>query len=121
MRIIKAIKPLLYEGNPIQSDQWVVIFDITEDGDLTQRIPRYINILNQKVVTEWKKAQSFVFCNGEGHIKRDYIQLKDANSLHQHYKELRNLNNKQVTSIEASETAHKTVEMSAANPYKDNS
>lgn len=48
---IKAIKPLLYEGTPIQSDQWVIIFDITEDSKLTQQIPRYINILDQKFVT----------------------------------------------------------------------
>ncbi|CAG8490778.1 16584_t:CDS:2 [Gigaspora margarita] len=46
---------------------------------------------------------------------------KMANSLRQHYKELQNLKNKQVTSKEASETAHKIVEISAANPYKDNS
>ncbi|CAG8484219.1 34814_t:CDS:2 [Gigaspora margarita] len=42
-------------------------------------------------------------------------------NLYQHYKELQNLKNKQVTSKEESETAHKTVEISAANPYKDNS
>ena len=98
---IKAIKPLLYEGTPIQSDQWVIIFDITEDSKLTQRIPRYINILDQKVVTEWKEAPKLCFfCDGEGHIKRDCNQLKEANNLSRQYKEFKELKNKQVTKEE---------------------
>ncbi|CAG8590234.1 8561_t:CDS:2, partial [Cetraspora pellucida] len=45
---IMAIKPLLYEGTPIQSDQWGIIFDITEDAKLAERMPRYVNIIDQK-------------------------------------------------------------------------
>ncbi|RIB13103.1 hypothetical protein C2G38_2198781 [Gigaspora rosea] len=34
---IKAIKPLLYEGTPIQLDQWVIIFDITKFKELKHK------------------------------------------------------------------------------------
>ncbi|CAG8525247.1 26764_t:CDS:2, partial [Dentiscutata erythropus] len=84
---MKKDQPLLYESTPIQSDQWVVIFDITNDANLTLRIPRYINIMDQKVTTEWKEAPKLCyFCDGEGHLKRDCEQLKEANKLNQHYK-----------------------------------
>ncbi|RIB16455.1 hypothetical protein C2G38_2038568 [Gigaspora rosea] len=119
---IKAIKPLLYKGTPIQSDQWVVIFDITEDSDLTQQIPRYINIMDQKVVIEWKEAPKLCFfCDGEGHIKRDCRQLRNANNLRQNYKEFKELKNKQVLREGTLENAQKTVKEKKENPYTDSS
>ena len=89
---IMAIKSLLYEETPIQSDQWVVIFDATEDYCLTSRIPRFVSIMDQKVVTEWKEAPKLCFfCDGEGHIKKDCAQFKEANKLNRYYKEFREL------------------------------
>ncbi|CAG8507727.1 2306_t:CDS:2 [Cetraspora pellucida] len=45
---IIIIKLLLYKGTPIHSDQWVIIFNITEDVKLAEQMPRYVNIMDQK-------------------------------------------------------------------------
>ncbi|CAG8728872.1 5989_t:CDS:2, partial [Racocetra fulgida] len=119
---IMAIKPLLYKGTPIQSDQWVIIFDVTEDTNLTERIPRYVNIMDQKVVTEWKEAPKLCFfCDGEGHMKRDCDQLKEANKLNQHYKEFKALKNKQTRRDEVLEPDRETVEERTGNSYVNKS
>ncbi|CAG8730000.1 1305_t:CDS:2 [Dentiscutata erythropus] len=64
---ILAIKPLLYEGTPIQSDQWVV-----------------------------KAPKLCFFCNGKGHLKKDCEQLKATKILNQYYKQFKENKNKRV-------------------------
>src|SRR5205085_11760719 len=49
---IISIKPLLIEGTPYLTDQWVIIFDTTNDPDLEKRIPRYYILLENKIITE---------------------------------------------------------------------
>lgn len=53
---ISSIKPMVYEGTPVCTNQWIVIFETTEDPDLIKRIPRYTHIWDQKVTLEWKEA-----------------------------------------------------------------
>src|SRR5260364_67974 len=38
---VLSIRPLLIEGTLYLSDQWVVVFDTTDDSSLEERIPRF--------------------------------------------------------------------------------
>ena len=69
---ITSIKPLLIEGTPYLTDQWIVIFETTEDPYLEDKIPRFTHIWDNKVTTEWKSAARVCyFCEKERHIKKD--------------------------------------------------
>jgi|GEM_PF-6935314 len=88
---ISSIKPLVFEGTSILSNQWVVIFDITDDPDINKRIPRFITIMDQKVTTEWREAPKLCFfCDAEGHIKRECQQYKEAQKLKAEYRKYKN-------------------------------
>jgi hypothetical protein len=41
---IASIKPLLIEGTPYLTDQWIIIFETTEDPCLEDKIPRFTHI-----------------------------------------------------------------------------
>src|SRR5260364_74810 len=87
---ISSIKPMVYEGTPICTNQWIVIFEMTEDPDLIKRIPRYTHIWDQKVTLEWKEAPKICFyCNKEGHIKRECEELRKLIEYRQRQKEHR--------------------------------
>ena len=49
---IDSIKPLLFEGTSICTDQWLVTFETTEDPDLVSRIPRSTHIRNHRIFIE---------------------------------------------------------------------
>ena len=49
---IVSIKPLLIEGTPYLTDQWIIIFETTEDTNLEERIPRFYILIDNKIVTE---------------------------------------------------------------------
>ncbi|CAG8674143.1 5934_t:CDS:1, partial [Paraglomus brasilianum] len=38
---IVSIKPMLIEGTPYVSDQWIITFETTEDPDLENKLPRF--------------------------------------------------------------------------------
>ncbi|CAG8540920.1 16340_t:CDS:2 [Racocetra fulgida] len=79
---ISSIKPLVFEGTSILSNQWVVIFDISDDPDIPKQMPRFIIIMNQKVTTEWREAPKLCFfCDAEGHIKKKCQQYKKAQKI----------------------------------------
>jgi len=76
---VSSIRPLLIEGTPYLSDQWIVVFDTTDDSTLERRIPRFTHIWDNKVTTEWRSAPKVCyFCEEEGHIKKDCQQLKSS-------------------------------------------
>src|SRR6185436_17583433 len=88
---IASIKPLLIEGTPYLTDQWIVIFDSTDDLELEKRIPRFIYIEDNRVTTEWKEAPKVCyFCDQTGHIKKNCSQFQEAKKLRQHFQELKN-------------------------------
>ncbi|CAG8780256.1 3799_t:CDS:2, partial [Gigaspora margarita] len=80
---ILAIKPLLYEGTPIQSDQWMVVFDVTNDEDLVQRIPRYVNIMEQKKAARELKQQYKEYKE----IKKNHAMVSNPTSVIQQSQE----------------------------------
>ncbi|CAG8512255.1 7129_t:CDS:2, partial [Cetraspora pellucida] len=49
IRQIASIKPLLFEGTSVCSDQWLITFETTEDSDLPSRIPRSTHINEEQV------------------------------------------------------------------------
>ena len=76
---IASIRPLLIEGTPYLTDQWIVSFETTDDSDLEKRIHRFYILLDNKVTTEWRSAPKICyFCDKEGHIKKDCDQFKEA-------------------------------------------
>jgi hypothetical protein len=96
---IASIKPLLIEGTPYLTDQWIIIFDTTNDSDLENRIPRFYILQENKITTEWKSAPKVCFfCDKEGHIKRECDQYKEALELRQQFKNFkRNKNLEEVS------------------------
>jgi hypothetical protein len=106
---VVSIKPLLIEGTPYLTDQWIVTFETTEDPDLEEKIPRFYIFMDNKITTEWRSAPKLCyFCDGEGHIKKECHQYKEALSLRQHYNEFI-ADKKKKNSILLAET-NKTVE-----------
>ncbi|RIB07978.1 hypothetical protein C2G38_2212870 [Gigaspora rosea] len=53
---ISSIKPLVYKGTSVLTNQWVVIFETTDDSDLASRIPRFTHIWDQKEYQEYKAS-----------------------------------------------------------------
>jgi Zinc knuckle len=84
---IKSIKPLVYEDTPVCTDQWIILYETTEDPELEQKIPRHTSVWGQKVTTEWRAAPKLCFyCDQAGHLKRDCPQYKEAIELRKQYK-----------------------------------
>src|SRR5690242_16195555 len=50
---IASIKPLLIEGTPYLTDQWIITFETTDDTELEERIPRFYILMDNKITTEW--------------------------------------------------------------------
>ena len=76
---IASIKPLLIDGTPYATDQWIIVFETTHDPELENNIPRFTYVLDNKVTTEWRSASKVCyFCEGEGHIKRECSQFAAA-------------------------------------------
>ncbi|RIB06572.1 hypothetical protein C2G38_2216712 [Gigaspora rosea] len=97
--IITSIKPLVSEGTPISTNQWVVIFETTNDSNLTKRLSKYTYIWEQKVQTEWKKALKVCFyCDRTDYIKQNFseyqvsIELRKLQKKKEHYKEINLMN-----------------------------
>ncbi|RIB24650.1 hypothetical protein C2G38_2168076 [Gigaspora rosea] len=110
---ISSIKPLVFEGTSILSNQWVVIFDITNDPDITKRLPRFITIMDQKVTTEWREAPKLCFfCDAEGHIKRECQQYKEAQELKAAYSTYKNNN----ATLSKNSISYSLVETNNNNP-----
>jgi hypothetical protein len=85
---IASIKPLLIEGTPYLTDQWIITFETTDDSDLEERIPRFYILLDNKITTEWRAAPKLCyFCDKEGHIKKECPQYKEAVILRQQHRE----------------------------------
>ncbi|CAG8720192.1 20177_t:CDS:2 [Racocetra fulgida] len=49
---IKSIKSLVYKNTPFCTNQWIILFDKTEDPNLEQRIPRHTSTWGPKAITE---------------------------------------------------------------------
>lgn len=98
---VVSIKPLLIEGTPYATDQWIVVFETTDDPELESRIPRFYLLWDNKITTEWRSAPRMCFfCDKEGHFKKDCSQYKEAIELKQQYKKFQN-NKKKTTSTPA--------------------
>src|SRR5260364_277690 len=90
---IVAIKPLLIEGTPYISDQWIITFESTDDSDLEARIPRFTHVWDNKVTTEWRSAAKVCyFCEATGHIKKDCQQFHESVALRREFYRRRNSN-----------------------------
>ena len=80
---VASIKPKLWEGTSICSDNWLVTFDVTEQdalAALTGQIPRLVTINGDRVYVTWKEAPKFcTFCRKSGHKRADCNDLKNAN------------------------------------------
>src|SRR5260363_66426 len=93
VRKIVAIKPLLIEGTPYISDQWIITFESTDDSDLEARIPRFTHVWDNKVTTEWRSAAKVCyFCEATGHIKKDCQQFHESVALRREFYRRRNSN-----------------------------
>ncbi|CAG8677331.1 4790_t:CDS:1, partial [Paraglomus brasilianum] len=101
---LATIKPLMIEGTPYLIDQWVVIFETTDDPDLEKHLPRFNHIWENKVSTEWKSAPKVCYlCDQEGHIKKDCIQFREFIESRQNAhmnKDLGNVNNSPVKEMD---------------------
>src|SRR5690242_13240580 len=114
---ISSIKPLVYKGTSVLSDQWVVIFETTEDPDLPSRISRFTDIWDHKVITDWKEAPKLCFfCDKAGHVKKECPEYKasvEARNLQKSFKLARIQEKKQLLQRKAKET----LVLSPENPY----
>jgi hypothetical protein len=87
---IASIKPLLIEGTPYLTDQWLIIFETTEDPELEGRIPRFTHLGDNKISTEWKSAPKVCyFCDQEGHIKQNCSQFQESLALRTYFRKLK--------------------------------
>ena len=78
---------MVYEDTPVCTDQWIILYETTEDPELEQKIPRHMSVWGQKVTTEWRAAPRLCFyCDQPGHLKRDCSQFKEAIELRKQYK-----------------------------------
>src|SRR5260363_82422 len=50
---VSSIRPLLIEGTPYLSNQWIVIFDTTGRLFFRGKNPRFTHIWDNKITTEW--------------------------------------------------------------------
>src|SRR5947209_2549820 len=82
--LVTTIKPKLWEGTTIASDKWMVTLDTTNKTDLvafTNKLPRSINILGEKVFVTWKSAPAYcTFCKKSGHKRLHCKNLALADS-----------------------------------------
>ncbi|CAG8530817.1 17622_t:CDS:2 [Cetraspora pellucida] len=69
---ITSIKPLMFEGTTVCSDQWLMAFETTEDSDLLFKIPRSTHISNHKITTKWREAPKICF-----YCKKEVLQEKE--------------------------------------------
>jgi hypothetical protein len=76
---IASIKPLLIDGTPYATDQWIIIFETTNDPEIENNIPRFTYVMDNKVTTEWRSAPKVCyFCEKTGHIKKECPQFLAA-------------------------------------------
>jgi hypothetical protein len=79
---IATIKPKLWEGTTLCSDNWLLTFDVTGHKDvssLTNNLPRLISINGDRVYVTWKEAPRFcTFCRKSGHKRPECLDLKNA-------------------------------------------
>ena len=76
---IASIKPLLIDGTPYATDQWIIVFETTNDPELENNIPWFTYVMDNKVTTEWRTASKLCyFCEKTGHIKKECPQFLAA-------------------------------------------
>src|SRR6266487_1753638 len=82
--LVITIKPKLWEGTTIASDKWMVTMDTTDSDDLitfTNKLPRSVNVLDEKVFVTWKSAPAYcTFCKKSGHKRSQCKDLVLADS-----------------------------------------
>ena len=79
---VSVIKPKYWEGTSILTDAWTITFntsELTNDNELSGKLPRIINLWGEKVFVNWKLAPLHcTFCNQSGHKKNGCEEFKQA-------------------------------------------
>ncbi|CAG8850539.1 9994_t:CDS:2, partial [Gigaspora margarita] len=73
---IASIRPFLIDGTSYATNQWIIVFETTNDPKLENNIPQFIYVMDNKVTTKWQTALKVCyFCEKTGHIKREFPQF----------------------------------------------
>jgi hypothetical protein len=117
---ISVIKPKYWEGTSILTDAWTITFNTSElanDTELSEKLPRIINLWGEKVFVNWKLAPPHcTFCSQMGHKKNGCEEFKQAKKDTEQLKSLT-----QARNSSGSLPPKPTIELATSEPTRETS